>query len=162
MDITNVNFRNRLYQLSKDSPSNYSERGNFITQCTDSSNDPLTRHGINNFNRDFSTHIRSQHIIAIGSTMPSISNIHSISQSDEMCNGHLSIRGTFNRHDNNTVLHSPLSTSNSYPHPPLSRSIVTVNSDMMIYSSRDRDLISECNQVISLYDDPFDTFQNSV
>ena len=162
MDITNVNFRNRLYQLSKDSPSNYSERGNFIKQCTDSSNDPLTHHGINNFNRDFSTHIRSQHIIAIGSTMPSITNIHSISQSDEMCNGHLSIRGTFNRHDNNTDLHSPLSTSNSYLYPPLYRSIVTVNSDMMVYSSGDRDYFSECNQVIQLYDDPFDTFQNSV
>ena len=37
--------------------------------------------------------------------------------------------------------------------------IVTVNSDMVIYSSCDMDFISECNQVISLYDDPFDTFQ---
>ena len=136
MDITNVNVRNRLYQLSKDSPSN-------------------------NLNRDLSTHIRSQHI-AFGFNIPSITNIHSISQSDEMCNGHLSIRGTFNRHDNNTDLHSPLSTSNSYLHPPLSRSTVTVNSDMVIHSSRDMDFISECNQVISLYDDPFDTFQNSV
>ena len=151
MDITNVNVRTRLYQLSKDSPSNYSERGNFITQCTDSSNNPLTRHGINNLNRDFSTHISSQHIIAIGSNIPSITNIHSISQSDEMSNGYLSIRGTFNRHDNNTYLH-----------PPLSRSIVTVNSDMVIYASRDMDFISEYNQVISLYVDPFDTFQNSV
>ena len=146
MDITNVNVRNRLYQLSKDYTSNYSERGNFITQCTDSSNDPLTRHGISNLNRDFSTHI-----IAIGSNIPSITNIHSISQSDEMSNGYLSIRGTFNRHDNNTYLH-----------PPLSRSIVTVNSDMVIYASRDMDFISECNQVISLYDGPFDNSQNSV
>ena len=96
------------------------------------------------------------------SNVPSITNFNSISPSDEMCNGHLSIRGTFNRHDYNTDLHSPLSTSNNYLHPSLSRSIVTVNSDMMIYASRDRDYFSECNQVISLYDDPFDTFQNSV
>ena len=117
MDNTNVIVRNRLYQLSKDSPSNYSERGNFITQCTDSSNDPLTRHGINNFNRDSSSHISSQHIIAIGSNIPSITHFHSISQSDEMYNGRLSISGTLSRHDYNTDLHFPLSTSNSYNSP---------------------------------------------
>ena len=94
--------------------------------------------------------------------MPSKTNFHSISQSNEMSNGYLSIRGTLNRHDNNTDLHSPLSTSNSYPHPPLSRSIVTVNSDMMIYSSRDRDSFSECNMVITLYGGPFNNLHNSV
>lgn len=82
MDITNVNVRNRLYQLLKDSPFNYSERGNFLTQCTDSSNDPLSNHGRNNFSKDFSPNIRSQHIIAIGSNTRSITNFHSISQSD--------------------------------------------------------------------------------
>ena len=49
---------------------------------------------MNNFNRNSSSRIRSQHIIATGLNMPDNTNFNSISQSDEMYNGYFSIRGT--------------------------------------------------------------------
>ena len=118
---------------------------------------------MNNFNRNSSSRIRSQHIIATGSNMPSITNFHSISQSDEMYNGYFSIRGTLSRHDYNTDLHFALSTSNNYDSPNNYSERGYFVTQETYYSNDplssggmnnlDMDYFSECSPVLTLYDE---------